>query len=293
MVVHIDPTKYNRTCPRCGANVHGLDADTCPRCAGSMVPACVGCGHSLAGIPRDGRCPECGTPVSPAYGPDLLENRSVGYLASVRAGLTLVLAGVIGGVLLVIAALIAAFLSAMGAQGSSAAVTMNPALELAIEVVALGCAVLSLIGWWKVTTPDPARAGTDLDATPRKVVRAAVSLQLGIEALSLVLMAMMIGASGATGILAGVDMAIGLASLLAWLVQFFAAMLYVGWLARRVPDYKLADEAKRFMWLGPLLYVLGCVLLGLGPVIALILYLMMLFKLRGHLTATLQRLGAL
>ncbi len=257
-----------------------------------MIPGCVACGYSLVGVPRNGRCPECGTPVSPAYGPDLLENRSVEYLSSVRTGLTLVLAGVFGVMAVVVAALITGFLAAMGAQGTPTPTAMSPALDLLIELLSLGCSVLSLLGWWKVTTPDPARAGTDLDAKPRKVVRAAVVLQLGIELLSLLILVITIGAPGVSAALDNAAIAIGLASLLSWLVQFFAAMLYIRWLAARIPDHKLADDAKRFMWLGPLLYVVACVLLGLGPVVALILYLLMLFKLRAHLTAILHRLGA-
>lgn len=83
--------------------------------------------------------------------------------------------------------------------------------------------------------------------------------------------------SGAASLLSGV----------AWITQFFAAMLYVRWLARRVPDGRLHDKAKRFMWLGPVLYTVGIVLLMLGPLIALVMYWNMLDKLRKHIKAML------
>lgn len=41
--------------------------------AGSIVPAesdllCEACGYTLNGLPRDGNCPECGTPISMSFG---------------------------------------------------------------------------------------------------------------------------------------------------------------------------------------------------------------------------------
>ena len=79
------------------------------------------------------------------------------------------------------------------------------------------------------------------------------------------------------------SMVLGLLSLVAWVAQFFAAMLYVRWLARRVPDQKLHNRAKRFMWLGPLLQTVGLLLIGLGPLIALVMYWNMLDVMRKHI----------
>jgi hypothetical protein len=150
-----------------------------------------------------------------------------------------------------------------------------------------------LWGWWRITTPDPSRAGTDLDVKPRQVIRVAVMLQAAAGLAGLAFAAVYVGNLTITSTLAIFTIGIGLVNGLAWVVQFFAAMLYLQWLARRVPDPKLYGEAKQFMWLGPLLYVVGALCIGLGPLIAMILYLTLLFTLRKHLTNMLISRGAI
>lgn len=294
MVVHIDPSRFNRTCPRCQANVHGTDVSTCPECGGSMVPACIGCGYDLAGLPREGLCPECGAPVAQAYAPDLLENRSVGYLLQLRSGLTMVVTGILCNIGLM---LIAVAIGAASRFGSSlpggAASAWGTSVQLITQLLGLGLSVLVLLGWWKITTPDPSRIGAGLDVKPRQIIRVAVVVQVATSLVGLLPIAAEMGSPPAAIPLAFATMGIGLVGTAAWITQFFAAMLYLQWLARRVPDDKLHADTKRFMWLGPLLYVVGCVLLGLGPIVALVLYLLMLFTLRKHLTLILARLGAI
>lgn len=290
MVVYIDPTPFNRICPRCQANVHGLDIDRCPECGGSMVPSCISCGYDLAGLPRDGVCPECGTPIERSYAPDLLENRSIEFLMQLRSGLSLV----VWSILTQVALKLLAF------TGGIAAMTMGfappssqPIFELFTRAVGLVLTILVLWGWWRITTPDPSRAGTDLDVKPRKVIRVAVVLQAAVGLAGLAFAAAYVGTQAISNTLAIIALGVGLAYGLAWIVQFFAVMLYLQWLARRIPDPKLHGEARQFMWLGPLLYVVGAFCLGLGPVVAMILYLMMLFTLRKHLTNILISRGAI
>jgi len=293
MVVHIDPTKFNRTCPRCQATVHGTDAQTCPRCSGSMIPACVACGYDLAGLPREGQCPECGTSVALSYAPDLLENRSIDFLVQLRSGLGFVVLGILLQILLAVGVfvMVLVFMTGVSSRGSS--IAWYSGMDLLMQVLGFGLSLLVLFGWWRITTPDPARVGTDLDVKPRQVIRIAVVLQAIAALASLIADAIVLSAPTlATGI-ADVATALDWVSGLAWIVQFFAAMLYIQWLARRIPDTKLHTDARRFMWLGPVLYTVGALCIGLGPLVALTLYLIMLFVLRRHLTTILLRLGAL
>jgi hypothetical protein len=74
-----------------------------------------------------------------------------------------------------------------------------------------------------------------------------------------------------------------LVGMVAMAVHFFASMLYLRWLAPRFPDWKLFKDAKRFMWLGPLLYTVGTIACGLGPLAALILYCIMFSTVRRRL----------
>jgi hypothetical protein len=290
MVVHIDTSKYNRTCPRCRATVHGLNADTCPSCGGSMSPACIGCGYDLAGLAREAACPECGTSVERSYAPDLLENRSEAYLEQVSSGLLLVIVGTLCGlglILLMIPAVI--IVSAM--TDSSAAATR--VVEFTAGVLRLLCTGTVLFGWWRVTTPDPARFGTDLDVKPRRIVRTAILVQvggelLGVAAAGLSLLGAVAGHPAMDQLLASTRFV----AWVAWAVQYFAAMLYIGWLARRAPDPWLVGYAKHMMWIGPVLFVVGWICLGLGPLAALILYVIALGKLRGHVRGALRRIAA-
>ena len=293
MVVHIDPTKYNRTCPRCQANVHGSDVQTCPECGGSMIPSCMACGYDLAGLPRDGLCPECGTPVEKSYAPDLLENRSIAFLLQLHSGLGLVVWGILAKIVLSLGIAIMVIILMAAPMLTRNFPVSYAGLKLITHTLGFGLSLLVLVGWWRITTPDPARVGADLDIKPRQIIRVAVVFQAAAELAALVVMAIGTGSSALSLGIADVAAVIDFGDGIAWIVQFFAAMLYIQWLARRIPDTKLYTDARRFMWLGPVLYVVGAFCLMLGPLIALILYLMMLFTLRKHLTTILHRLGAI
>ena len=287
MVVHVDPTKFNRTCPRCQANVHGTNTERCPECGGSMVPHCIRCGYDLAGLSRDHTCPECGTAVEQSYAPDLIENRSLEFLTSLHSGLKLVFFGIIAMICMTVLGILASILLALSSLGGMTA------LDLAISILNTVISLVILLGWWRITTPDPGRVSGGLDVRPRRIIRFTLCVQLAASALFLALEPFVNSNNLTTANpLDAVYMGVGLVSLIAWGVQFFAAMLYIRWLARRVPDYKLEADAKRFMWLGPVLYIPGsCILVG--PLIALVMYLVMLNTLRRHVFNTLSRLGAI
>ena len=257
-----------------------------------MVPACINCGYDLAGLPRAGLCPECGTLVAQSYAPDLLENRSVEFLLQLRTGLTMVVTGILCSVGLMLILVAIGIVIDLASQPSGVAPAWDGSAQLVGQFLGLGFSVLVLLGWWKVTTPDPSRTGVGLDVRPRQVIRIAVVLQVTGESVGLIASALLSLSPESRMALEIGAITVSLIGGIAWIVQFFAAMLYLQWLARRVPDTKLYNDAKRFMWLGPLLYVVGCFLLGLGPIVALVLYLIMLFTLRKHLTLILCRLGA-
>ena len=69
----------------------------------------------------------------------------------------------------------------------------------------------------------------------------------------------------------GLLVAATIGSTLAFIVGFFAKMLYIRWLAPRLPSVRVFKRAKTLMWLGPVLYTFGLLLIGLGPLIALVL----------------------
>ncbi len=263
----------SRICPKCQYDSGSPTAEACPECGTSLVPHCIICGYDLKGLPRDGVCPECGTPVEQSYLPDLLHNRSPQYLQQLRSGLSFVLNGILVWVFLIIASVVVAVagLSGLG-------------IEILLALAGTGCSLAIMLGWWKLTTPDPGKPDASADLLSRRLIRIAVSVQLAATVFSLIPQ-FAIGQTLAPGMTAIVVLAFALSllSMVAWVVQFFAAMQYVRWLARRVPDQKLHNRAKRFMWLGPLLQTVGLLLLGLGPLIALVMYWNMLDAMRKHI----------
>lgn len=267
----ISPTG-SRVCPKCQYDSGNPDAEACPECGTSLAPHCIICGYDLKGLARDGVCPECGTSVEQSYLPDLLQNRSPEYLGQLRSGLSFVLNGILAYVCVVVLGIFSAFVSVTGA-------------ELFLAFAGTACSIAILVGWWRLTTPDPGmppEANAGLGA--RQIIRIAVCVQLAASIFGLVPQ-FSTGQTLAPGMTAIVvlSMVLGLLSLVAWVAQFFAAMLYVRWLARRVPDQKLHNRAKRFMWLGPLLQTVGLLLIGLGPLIALVMYWNMLDVMRKHI----------
>ncbi|MBK7403961.1 MAG: zinc ribbon domain-containing protein [Phycisphaerales bacterium] len=280
------PINPERLCPRCLSRVYSEGLERCPDCGASLVPTCTGCGYDLTGLPRTADCPECGTPIEYAYLPDRLEHRPVEYLVTLKNGLTIVLVAILAqvamGVLGIVVAIVGAAMGGFRYSAASAAATTGRGGLL------VRCSRAYLAGWWLATTPQPRAVAGGLDVGPRRVIRVALVVQVGIAIANLVVKPLLL--------IAPINMAspswplmavMALASKAAWITEFFACMLYIRWLARRIPDPSLEAEAKRFMWLGPLLYVvLACVIVG--PTIALVMYWMMVRKLRAYLSGIIQ-----
>ena len=65
-------------------------------------------------------------------------------------------------------------------------------------------------------------------------------------------------------------------------------MLYLRWLAPRLPDDEVDAWARRLMWLGPLLVTVGA-LIVVGPLIAMVLYWNLLDRVRRNLKQIMHR----
>jgi hypothetical protein len=245
---------------------------------------CLQCGYNIRGLYLDAHCPECGVRVADSLRGNLLRYASPEYLESLHRGVVLVMAGLVAGVIATVGVITLAIALSVASGGGKA----DAGIELAASVVGLGTSLLGLLGYWLLSAPDPGLIGVDKAMSSRKLLRGAVAASVATALLSFVftiinyfhLIGGPLALSNPTSIIKGL---ISLCAGVAWLVQFFAAMKYVQWLSRRVPDPSLHAEAGRFMWLGPLIFVLGYLCVGLGPLIALIFYLVILNNLRMHL----------
>jgi len=154
--------------------------------------------------------------------------------------------------------------------------------------ISFGVSLMSLVGWWWLSSPDPAYSGSNDGSTARKVVRATVIINAAGTFLPLIFgkanpAVFAQGGLAAPG--AALSAAASIASTIAWVVWFFAAMRYLQWLAPRLPNVRVLERAKLMMWLGPVLYTVGMLFCGIGPLVALVLYYNLLDWVRNDLKA--------
>lgn len=269
-------------CTTCGHSLLGLKtSDQCPGCKALVGESlsvrspddacCIQCGYQLRGLQADGVCPECGTPVDRSLRGNGLRYSSIAYVRSLRRGAWMILAAIIIQILIGIGtAALGAVLSASGGSAS-----LMTSIRLGMQGLGMLAAFMSLYGWWLFSELDPAYSGRDQGTTSRKVVRWAVAIAAAQTMVSFGLQAFpSLQGGGGPGVFAG---AVGILSLGVGAVKFFASMLYVRWLAPRLPNTKVYKRARMLMWLGPILMTFGILLIGLGPLIALIMYWNMIY----------------
>jgi hypothetical protein len=261
--------------------------------------ACTRCGYSLRGLQITGKCPECSWSVEASLQGGLLRFAGPEYLASLVLGARIVIytniANLLAGLLLAGAAVVAIFAIGGfspppgGGGGGAVRVGAAPAwVTLGGAGISVLATTASLIGYWLLTAPDPANSQREQPRTARRVVRSAVAVSAAVQAIGLA-----VGYFGASITPAGAPMgpnpaiavavtsgAISLIGTIAGAVMFFATMLYVRWLAQRIPDEDMVEKTRTYMWLLPLLYTVGALCVGIGPLVAWVLYLILLWKLQ-------------
>ncbi|MFG0251970.1 MAG: hypothetical protein ACF8NJ_03755 [Phycisphaerales bacterium JB038] len=226
---------------------------------------CRQCGYNLRGLTPEGKCPECGTPIERSLRGNLLVYSSPEYLTKLHQGVFLILAAIVAQIILTVLAIV--LMAAVGLQGASTA-----GVQLVLNGLGIAVSVASWYGWWLFSSPDPAFVGLERGNAARRVVRVAVML---IAALTIAQTGMSYAVNSGTAVstlsLALLTL-VGLLSLAASATMFFASMLYMRWLTPRIPDPKLFERSKMYMWLLPILVTVGAIACGLGPLVALILY---------------------
>jgi hypothetical protein len=225
---------------------------------------CLRCGYDLRGLAVTGVCPECGTLIERSLHGNLLAYSDETYRAALHRGVIVILSAIAAQVILIIAMF--AFLGIVVAWGSGSMTAVRSA-EIAGSVLMTGCSFVLLYGWWLFSSPDPAFVGRDEGGRARVVVRVALVIRVFATPLDVVVDT---GTGGVPSALLGpMEVVTGGVLIGAWVLMFFASMLYIRWLAPRLPDPNVDKRAKLLMWLGPLLWIIGC---GIGGVVALVLY---------------------
>ncbi len=283
-------------CPGCGYDLRGVPVGAaCPECgrdpgqaASSAVP-CVGCGYDLRGLPADGHCPECGVLVERSLRGDRLVNSSPEYVRALARGIRLIMVSIL---ISLASGISSAVIGVLGSMPSTLSPTAVQALTSVIQIVGFVGGMLGLVGWWRFTEPDPRYSGRSNPDPARRVVRGAVVVLAVALLLSTITQFIMLGAgiwtpSGPTttlgtaaAIIVVLSILLGLLSFAAWLTLFFGSMVHLRWLAPRIPEMTVFERAKTYMWLLPVISIVGVCLLYLGPLVALILYYRLLLRIR-------------
>jgi hypothetical protein len=239
---------------------------------------CLRCGYDLIGLRVDGVCPECGTPVARSLLGDMLRFSSGEYLRTMHQGVFLILASIVLDLVMIIGGVAVGLVltaARMGRPGT--AVSGVGMVDLAGSGLSLVSAAMSLGGWWLLSAPDPRSMAMEKGQQARRLIRTMVVISAGatLVTTALTLSNKVASPAGGTPVWSAMAIVIllaGVASFVAWVVKFFAAMAYLRWLSPRIPNEGIFNRARTMMWLGPVLMTVGSLACGLGPLFALILY---------------------
>lgn len=241
--------------------------------------ACLRCGYDLYNLPPEGACPECGTPISRTIDGNLLRYSSPAYLQRLSGGILFIVLSYILSIGTMV--LMVPYGFAMGFQ-AAAGPTEPPGWAIALAVIGslagLGVGVLSLLGWWRFSEPDPDFIGNDTAHGYRHGLRTIVALYAVIMVVSIPFDLMSLFTDSL--MLETGSLGFGLISGLLGVVLFFVSLLYVGVIAQRIPNRFMVLRSRMYLWALPVIYIVGLLCVGLGPIIATIMYLMLLWWLR-------------
>ncbi len=194
---------------------------------------CIKCGYNLRGLDEGRVCPECGTAVGRSLRGDFLKFCDPDWVGTVASGLNWVMAGIAIGF---VGGLITGVLTRQGVA--------PPAL---FQGFILLLSLVPLIGYWRLTAPDPA-ATPDQGITARRLVRVTQVLGFGLGFLTNTeLLAGQEPAEELVGIVSGVNL----------VIFFFAVLIYLRRMALRIPNTKLASSCRTIMWGWVILALVG------------------------------------
>jgi len=221
---------------------------------------CINCGYPLRGLPHTGNCPECDTSIALSLTKAVLQKADPDYLRKLLRGVNFILIAFVSELGLGIAAL------ALGAAlASSGSLSFIIAFKIVVDSVSFLLAVLSFVGYWFYTQTDPDFIALEPARSSRIIVRFSV---IGKAASTLIAFITTLLSAGPPGTARSV--ATGITSVLAFVFTvalFFSCLRYTRWLASRIPDDVIFARASRYMWLLPLISIVGFALAMSGPLL--------------------------
>ena len=191
---------------------------------------CRGCAYNLRGLPLTGQCPECSAPVALSIQNDLLRYSPPGWIKTLIRGTQI---QAIGSIISVVTFLFIRYAFPRSRNGTDAyaATSINFVVHL-----------LTAIGLWLLTEPEPSGTGEDRYGSQRRVARICMVVGM-IEEFSYI----WLEASALPQLWGYVKVVVTFFVLGIVTVGSIAKYRYLGKLCQRLPDVNL--ERKTFMFL--------------------------------------------
>ncbi len=209
---------------------------------------CLACGYNLRGLQPTGRCPECGIAIGrSAYG-DLLRFCEPTWVNRLAEGMDWIYRSIILSFFLGLPlGLLAVLLSFLFGRNQDQFVQPAGAMILGLLLV---------VGFWRVTEPEPGCIQREERVCPRRLVRWTAVAACSVSVLD-------VPFAYYPGLCAGV---VELVSSVLLLFNVLAVLTYARQMATRIPDLSLARQTRVVTWgtsvglLAVVFFRLSCVL---------------------------------
>lgn len=195
---------------------------------------CVKCGYNLRGLDPESACPECGTAIGRSLQGDRLCFRDPDWLEALVRGMNWIVASIV--ISIVIGCVGMPLLGVLGAIATIAAKG-----NLFSVVLQTGMLMVSFIGYWWITTPDPGKSEPKDRTNARQVTRMAIVAKLLLT--PAVGLAYQLPAQ-----LYPIGIVLSVIAMIAGVVSQFAVLIYARQIALRIPSEKLARHTRIVMW---------------------------------------------